>query len=231
MKGSDFKGLVATGHSDDFGTFKCGLKVWGIKKKVFTRMKIDGLIISKSEQEKNVSIFRISGDLGRGPEMELGQQVLSGGGAACTRTGPFRGSPSLNGATFKAKACTSALEEALELLSFLVLFGPVCNMAHPALAPGCPPHPPSIYSLLQLFFLTLYGRFLSSQRLHTGQFTQLFCQVRSRRMLGAGLGLLFPGRPPAKAATDAAVRAVEMAANVLRGQIPQTFGLGIWTSS
>lgn len=75
--------MVRTDHSDDFGTcFKCRLKrlpikaqlltgvkgTWGflegIKKKVFTRIKLDGFIISKSEQEKNFSIVRISGERG-----------------------------------------------------------------------------------------------------------------------------------------------------------------------
>lgn len=176
----------------------------------------------------------LSGQLGQSrgltsEEVELLQQVLTGAAALGTRTSTLRVSPLLNGASsttasstsWKTEACTSALEP----LSFLGLLGPVCNIAHPAEAPACPPHPGGL--LLRLSSPALNGKVFGSQRLHASQFAQLFCQVISRLRFPSAWWVLPPGWSTDKAAADAVVRAVKMTRDVLRGQIPETFGHGI----
>ena len=103
---------------------------------------------SEFEHEKDFTVFRVWGGLGQSrgggsQRGELTQQVQAGAGTWSHATRAFGVPPLLNGAsttstadaTRKAKACTSALDQALELLPFLGLLGPVCNVAHPALAP------------------------------------------------------------------------------------------------
>jgi len=137
---------------------------------------------------------------------ELTQQVQAGAGTRGHAARPLRVAPLLDGA--------------LDPQPLLGLLGPVGDVADAALAPrGRPPH--------RVLVDGLRGEVAGGQRLHVGQPAQLLREVVGRPApLHGALAELVPGRPDHEAAADDAVLAVEVAGDVVGGQVPEALGHG-----
>ena len=204
---------------------------------VFLTLSSKSVQFSEFESEKEITVVGVLGGAGRcwGGGLERGQltqQVQAAAGAVGHAAGPLGDPPLLDGAngtgTGDSEARAPALDQTLEPLPLLGFLGSVSDVAHPALAPGRRPPDQRLVRRLRLLGPALGGEVARGQRLHVGQPAQLLRQVARRTGFGrpAAPAELVSGRPDDEAAADAAVLAVEVAGDVVRGQIPEALGHG-----